>query len=676
MKRALGLALGAAVLLAGAPSATASTCATLQADVDAAIDDAVVTAPPGVCQVNVATSNTHSFTLQADPSGSTLEPASPSTPIFEDFAGPHITISGIVFTGMDGNSAIYTDGAGNSVTLENDIITNNNGGSAPSAAQLLRASSVTIDGSNFSGNVGDLQGAVVIGGSPAITVTHNLFNTNLSGRNAGALDISNGTGGGSSPILIARNLFGGTGIFDGNSAADAAGAVSISASHAQPVTIDGNTFQSNRITGSGVSTQDRVGAGLVLAVHANDSSFQVEQSGNRFINNWIDATERPPNTGLKAGGAGEWISGAVVHSTGDVFQGNNVAVADGAPPEGGALGVLGLPPLAAGLPASPGVFVGEDDLFIGNTVAAGGWGGAIYVGGQVYTCQAGCPGSSLTLDDSTVTGNRVAAGIGSEGGALWGSANDSAAVANSIVFGNGAGAGQPEIFGFAPPSVRFSDACTVPGSGAPLAGTGNICSDPLLDPSGKETADSPTIDAGSNALVPPGLITALGGAPRISTGRRSCSGLLPAVVDMGAYEASIGPRPSCPPPIPLRLGSVKASSSAINMVLLCTGAQECRGIASLRTVERRRGHRVRSLVSRRHRVRRVTVTVGRKRFDVAGGAWKFRVPLNRTGRRLLRRFHQVPVRLSVTVTAAGSGKLTLPTRHLTIRAARHRRHHR
>lgn len=663
-------------MLAGAPTASASTCATLQADVDAAGDGTVVTAPPGVCQVNIATSNTHSFTLQADPSGSTLEPVSPDTPIFQDLAGPHVTIAGIVFTGMDGNAAIYTDGTGNSVTLENDIVANNNGGNAPSAAQLLRASSVTIDGSDFGGDRGDLQGAVVIGGSPAITVTHSRFIANASGRNAGALDISNGTGGGSSPILIAHNLFGSTSLFDGNSAADVAGAVSISASHAQPVTIDGNTFQGNRITGSGVSTQDRVGAGLVLAVHANDSSFHVEQSGNRFINNWIDATQAPPNKGLRAGGAGEWVSGAVVNSTGDLFQGNNVAIADGAPPEGGALGVLGLPPLAATLPASPGVFVGEDDLFIGNRVAAGGWGGAVYVGGPVYTCPAGCPGSSLTLDNSTVTGNSVAAGAGSEGGALWGSQNDSLAVANSIVFGNWAGTGQPEIFGFASPSVQFSDVCTVPGSGGVVAGTGNICSDPLLDASGKETAGSPTIDAGSNALVPPGLITALGGGPRIWSGRRGCSGPLPAVVDMGAYEAFTGLSPSCPPPIPLRLGSVKASSSAINMVLLCTGAQECRGIASLRTVERRRDHRVRSLVSRSHRVRRVTVTVGRKRFDVAGGAWKFRVPLNRTGRSLLRRFHRVPVRLSVTVTAAGRGTLTLPTRHLTLRAAHHKRHHR
>jgi hypothetical protein len=155
--------------------------------------------------------------------------------------------------------------------------------------------------------------------------------------------------------------------------------------------------------------------------------------------------------------------------------------------------------------------------------------------------------STLALCDATVAGNTV--GAGASGPALAGSAFDTLSLANSIVYGNGSNPGS-EISGFTfpapstnpctgtgsgwPDAVSFSDVCA--GAG-PMPGPGNICADPLLvNPAAgvgdvHETAISPTIDRGSNALVPPALTTDYEGDPRISD----------FSVDMGADER---PKPS------------------------------------------------------------------------------------------------------------------------------------
>jgi hypothetical protein len=174
-------------------------------------------------------------------------------------------------------------------------------------------------------------------------------------------------------------------------------------------------------------------------------------------------------------------------------------------------------------------------------------GGAVYVCGPVGDCTGTCPGSSLTLDDSTLVGNSVDAGSGSEGGALWGSGNDTLALANSILYGN---TPQPEIYGFGTLTLKYSDVCAETGGPAVPSGAGNICANPNLNADGTETENSPTVDAGSNALVPAGLTTDIAGNPRIVANHLGCTSTpQPAVVDMGAFEATFhGPAPPCPPP--------------------------------------------------------------------------------------------------------------------------------
>jgi hypothetical protein len=265
------------------------------------------------------------------------------------------------------------------------------------------------------------------------------------------------------------------------------------------------------------------------------TSLHVAQAHNTFVGNVVDATERSGKT-LAAGGGGEWVLGTDVQSTADIFRENRVTVDEGQSPEGGGLGVLGTstkeghPQLAS--------FSGADDLFLDNSVAAGGWGGGIYTGFQNAGCSTApneCAGTSLTLEDSTVAGNGVEAGAGSEGGALWGSPSDFLTMTNSIVFGNSP---QPEIFGYATttPTFAYSDVCTEPGGPAVQSGAGNICANPQLNANGEETESSPTRYAGSNALVPVGLSSDLAGAPRLTATIQSCGGLIAAIVDMGAFE--------------------------------------------------------------------------------------------------------------------------------------------
>jgi len=123
-------------------------------------------------------------------------------------------------------------------------------------------------------------------------------------------------------------------------------------------------------------------------------------------------------------------------------------------------------------------------------------------------------------------------------------------LANTIVYGDSGG---PELGGFqtlAGVSATYSDVCS---GTAPFAGAGNICADPMLLGPGpgnadvRETAASPTLERGSNGLIPAGLSTDAFGGPRV-LGPILCSASPGAIVDMGAAEYAY-PVPSCPPTI-------------------------------------------------------------------------------------------------------------------------------
>jgi len=106
-------------------------------------------------------------------------------------------------------------------------------------------------------------------------------------------------------------------------------------------------------------------------------------------------------------------------------------------------------------------------------------------------------------------------------------------VSNCVLYENRSSPGGPlEHFGG---GGTFGVSYSLVQGGYP--GEGNIDADPLFyDPENgdyRPAAGSPCIDAGSNALVPPGLTTDIDGWPRIVDGNADGT----ATVDMGAYEA-------------------------------------------------------------------------------------------------------------------------------------------
>jgi hypothetical protein len=349
-----------------------------------------------------------------------------------------------------------------------------------------------------------------------------------------------------------------------------------------------------------------------------------------------------------------------------VFDGNVISVSDGAPPQGGGLGVFGTNEVGP----QPGRFTGANDLFVGNSVASGGRGGAIYVGGPDYDCSSACPASSLALSNSTLYKNRATSG---EGGALWGSSNDSLVVTNSILAVNGAGPAQPDVFGFSGPSVQFSDACGPPTLGGPLPGAGNICNVPALALDGTELANSPTVDAGSNALPAAGLAVDLAGNPRILPGHLVCGFPDAAVVDMGAFEAPTPTSGGGCPAGKLTVGKPRRSKKGITITLTCAGSrgEPCQGYGVLLVTEHHRGHKILRLSHTR--VKTKSVDLGERDYSLhAGGKVKVLLALNKAGRSLLKRFHKVPLRVRIIQSADGA-QMTVSTKRLTVKPLR--KHH-
>lgn len=673
--------------------------------------------PAEVCEANITISTSVAFTLEGSPSGTTLKPHAEhaSVPIITaNEGGVAFTLKHLKLTGASGNSAIHISDPAEHVTITEDVFVGNSGSSYGGAIQIEDFNSIatlpTVISHNRFGAPGAGNSATLAGGAlyvdsrSPLEVTDNTFIGNsVSARSlsfGGALAILRYSAEPTtSPVTVKGNVFGGTAPGAGNSASYSGGGAFIEPGAKQQLSVEGNSFIDNAIVGYETAEQARTGGGLTLAHGFGTTTAPVQQSGNVFAGNAIEATEAPGHL-EPAGGAGEWVYGVTVHSSADRFEGNRIAVDEAAekhPPEGGGLGVLG----HGGTESQPGVFVGVEDLFIGNAVAPGGWGGAIYSGYPATYCEAECPGSSVTLEDSTVLGNSVEAGSGSSGGALWGSPHDNLTIENSIVYGN---TPSPQVVGFGgTTSFAYSDLCNEAG-GTAIVGSGLICANPLLSATGEETPASPTVDAGSNALVPEGLVSDLAGRARIVAGR--CGDA--AIVDMGAFElpeatectttstssttthtttsssrtttsssstttsaTSTTSRP--PTPAPPKLGPVQPGASAVAVTLSCprsaVGGSEGEGV--LFTTEHLRGKRVASLSRRKRGARRRSRTrnliVGRKSYKLRPGeSLRLKITLNAAGRRLLRRFHRLPVLLVVSARTAG-GKATVLKRHYLLR---------
>jgi hypothetical protein len=433
--------------------------------------------------------------------------------------------------------------------------------------------------------------------------------------------------------------------------------------------ITGNTFTGNSIHTAGSAA---FGAGLYAGNGANQL-LTAQQSGNVFQGNSIVSTAAAPTS---YNGAGEWLGTINLTSTSDEFIGNSLPGPSGASAssEGAGFGVVRGG--CGGPPAATSTATATNLVAIDNTIGAPSSGGSVEGAGVyagVVACGAtqGTGGFQLTLINSTVSGNSGPGGVAG----IDGEDTDQLTLQNSIVTGD-IGAGSTEIGGFGGGiTASYSDLCN---GAAPYAGVSNICADPKLAgvSSGDvhETAASPTIDAGANALVPSGVTTDFYGQNRI-VGTKQAAG----IVDMGAAEDQAVFSP--PPPAPSGPGMVGISGETaipggFKVTVNCLGSstQSCNGNVIATTTETLNGSAVTAVVASLTRHKRV-VAVARGRYKLFGGeSVTLTVKLNRRGKALLKRFGKLPVIVKITQLNASGKQVTISHRKLTIKP-RKRRHH-
>jgi hypothetical protein len=120
------------------------------------------------------------------------------------------------------------------------------------------------------------------------------------------------------------------------------------------------------------------------------------------------------------------------------------------------------------------------------------------------------------------------------------------------------------------------------------------------------------------------------------------------------------------------LGAPRAASAGVTFRVSCSAAS-CKGSAALTATEILKGQQ--KLTGVGAKTRRKVVKVGRVSFSLNAGAKKsVTVRLNSLGRKLLKRFKRLPVKLSVSLVPAGGKATAVATKRLTIKAKRPRKH--
>jgi hypothetical protein len=451
-----------------------------------------------------------------------------------------------------------------SVTLANDTFTNNQAPPGPGGAvdvETPSSSSVTLTNDTFTNNQAPAGGAglggavsIFIGaGSGTVTLDGDTFAGNQAGVAGGALELTNGATSGS--LSISNSTF------QNNTAnTDTGGAVDLCECGAPlPVSLSDNTFSGNKVVGGGCGCG--LEGGAVFLDNSSGGNAGVTQTGNTFSDNSLTA-----GTGDVEGGA-ESASGVTLSSTRDVFTGNSIqAPASGQVSQGAALNLEN--DCSAPVPQHSVT----NTAIAGNSIGTGGSVASAQGALNIHCITGTANPNSLLLRDATISGNT--GGGGTAG--LWGDANSQATLQNSILNGNSDGG---DLGGFSGGSITatYTDLCN--GS-SPFTGTGNICANPALVNAANgdvhQTSSSPTIDAGSNALVPNGLTTDVYGVNRIQP---KIFGGTP-VVDMGAAEfPAIRLQPSASIVTPSN-GATYALGRAVKASYSCTEGGGGPGISS------------------------------------------------------------------------------------------------
>jgi hypothetical protein len=534
-------------------------------------------------------------------------------------------------------------------------------GASAVTLQLSTGALPVIDHDSFLNNTSTSSATPAGGGL-------DIFNSDSSCPYTGSLTITDSLFSGNVLTTHVSTSSPGSGVTGGGASVS----LECDATHTASLLITGNTFTQNSIHTDG----DRaLGAGLYVA-DDDPGQLTATQSGNVFQSNSIfnDGT-----TATTFDGGGEWLASVNLTSSSDAYIGNSLpSPGTGSASEGAGLGTV------RGDCGTTGTVTATTMNLVaaGNTIGTPSGTGEVEGAGVYAGCvaTAGTGGFALTLISSTVSGN---SGPGGAAG-VDGESTDSLTLENSIVAGN-TGATEIDGFGTTPGAnvtATNSDVCAIGSTTAPFAGTGNICADPSLAAAATgdvhETAGSPTIDAGSNALVPSGVSTDFYGQPRI-VGTKQAAG----IVDIGAAEfqtAFVPPTGPTPPPtggptLPkppvAHVVKERVTASGVDVTIRCAGtaSQRCAGAVTLTTVEVRVGSKLVGVAGsaghkRKHRY--VTTRLARITYRLPGGhSITVHLKHNRVGQSLRRRFHKLPVK--ATVTQTGTRK-PISTRKLTLRA--------
>jgi hypothetical protein len=463
----------------------------------------------------------------------------------------HLTFEDAQNTGASSYPALAFNAApiGYNLILADDAFVNDAAGGA--YAFTAGAAAVTVTDSTFTDDAArqDGGGGLVLDGGVA-----NLTGDSFTGDSAPA---ANTSGGGLEAHIEPGSMISSSQFSNDTSTGGGGGAaITIDSNAAGGLfTMSGDTFSHNYVADpGGISKVPHEGGGLAFA--AQGGPVTLEQSDNTFDSNSVSFKAAP----LLAAGGGESVSDAALQSVADRFTNNTLQPPD-APQNAHMEHVWGW---GAGLsvtecgdsaPAPAGtqnvVSSLSDAVIAGNMLISGpsANGAGVYVGAPPPPCAAAY--TTLELFDSTVAGNSIS-GAGGPIAGISGGPHDVLSLQNTIVDGDDGGA---ELGGFgtnfANVSASYSDVCS--GS-EPFAGAGNLCAEPkLVNPGAgsadvRETAASPTLEAGSNALIPSGLGSDAFGNPRIS-GPLGCTSSPAPSVDIGAAQF-VYPTPSCPPSTP------------------------------------------------------------------------------------------------------------------------------
>jgi hypothetical protein len=393
---------------------------------------------------------------------------------------------------------------------------------------------ITVQGGGSGATIDGGENDYVLDGSDvhASTIRNLTIQNGLADFDGAGLEFD-----GDSPVTVADNTFLNNKATDGGNGGGLFIDYTPGESSAQPVTLRGNTFGGNGVNDPN-SGDDRGGGALIEANGGNFSDGEeLNSSGNRFVKNSAGNS-----------GGGMYVRTMTLNSTNDQFVGNHV---DGnGNGQGGGLAIVNsLGAETRNLVASGNTVLSQPPppRASAQALEPSGDGGGIYFGSFQL-------GSELRVLDSTVVSNQAANGSGIDGAGC-----DALTLHNGIVNGN---TGGEEISGFDDPEcfiqngraaaaaagdpgtrdIQFTDACD---GTSPFSGNGNICADPqLVDPANgnvHQKSSSPTLDAGSNDLVPSGLTGDFEGDARIAASRLGG----PVVVDMGADEV-VASQPAVP----------------------------------------------------------------------------------------------------------------------------------